>query len=152
MTMATMTKAKNKSPKLSGGRKGGRKPGVWSGVTKEELVRFRSERKVSRALLAKTLGVSATSIQNWERGSAIPVKRTQEALRAVIDGPALSQRENGTAADVTPEATSRSDVRDPTGLAMAVATIVAATAPKGETGEALAVRIRMVRDALTGRS
>ena len=65
--------------------RGGRAPGRWEVVAPEELKRFRGARGLSRAKLAQLVGVSATSIQNWESGRVASLK-IQRRLRALIDG------------------------------------------------------------------
>ncbi|MBL4848106.1 MAG: helix-turn-helix domain-containing protein [Planctomycetes bacterium] len=64
------------------------KSGVWKHVQPEEILAYRKNNGISRAKLATTLGVSATSVQNWEGGrvAAIP---TQRRLRSLIDGDPL---------------------------------------------------------------
>jgi len=65
--------------------KGGRKPGHWqAGLSGEKLRAWREQAKVSRGKLAKALGKSATSVQNWETGRAIPVQKTQHALVEIM--------------------------------------------------------------------
>lgn len=59
--------------------------GTWKHVQPDEILAYRKDNGISRAKLAATLGVSATSVQNWEGGrvAALP---TQRRLRALIDG------------------------------------------------------------------
>jgi DNA-binding transcriptional regulator YiaG len=59
--------------------------GTWKHVRPEEILTYRKDNGISRAKLASTLGVSATSVQNWEGGrvAALP---TQRRLRLLIDG------------------------------------------------------------------
>ncbi|RMG15296.1 MAG: XRE family transcriptional regulator [Planctomycetota bacterium] len=66
-------------------RGGGRKPGRWELVRPEEIREYRARKGLSRARLARALGVSATSIQNWESGRAASLA-TQRRLRAFLDG------------------------------------------------------------------
>lgn len=69
--------------KEAGGRqqRGGRSPGHWELVQPDELRRFREEQRLSRAKLANLVGVSATSVQNWESGRVASLK-IQRRLRA----------------------------------------------------------------------
>lgn len=56
------------------GRRGGRKPGVWTLVQPAQILAFRKERRLSRAVFAKMVGVSSTTVTNWEggKGTASP--------------------------------------------------------------------------------
>jgi len=72
--------------------KGGRKPGHWqAGLSGEKLRAWREQAEVSRGKLAKALGKSATSVQNWETGRAIPVQKTQHALVEIMRTGVASQ-------------------------------------------------------------
>jgi DNA-binding transcriptional regulator YiaG len=79
---------KKKVRKKTTGRKsgrGGRKPGKWEFVTPEAIRAHRAENALSRAKLANHLGVSTTSIQNWESGRPASLK-IQRQLRDLMDG------------------------------------------------------------------
>lgn len=76
-------KTKKKSRKKTG-RRGGRKPGQWVHVTQEAVGKFRTNAKLSRAKLAEMLGVSNTSVQNWETGYSVPMPRYQQKLAELI--------------------------------------------------------------------
>lgn len=73
----------NHEASQSARRRGGRKPGEWRLVTPEQLRAYREEHRISRARLAQTLGVSSTSVQNWETGT-VATMRIQERLAALI--------------------------------------------------------------------
>ena len=60
-------------------KRGGRKPGAWTLLKPTDLIGFREKNKISRARLAGALGVSSTSIQNWETGNAVPTDKSQLA-------------------------------------------------------------------------
>ncbi len=63
----------------------GRKPGAWKdGLTAETLRAFRKDYGLSRAVAARLLSVSATTIQNWELESAIPTPKSQDALEQLV--------------------------------------------------------------------
>lgn len=62
---------------------GGRKRGTWD-VTPEAFEEWRRGQKLSRARLAKVLGVSSTSVQNWGTGTAVPSARYQEAIARLM--------------------------------------------------------------------
>jgi len=73
----------------SGGKRGGRKAGSWQeGLSGEGLRAWRDQNKIARVALARLLNVSATSVQNWESGASIPIKRTQVAMVALMSKPA----------------------------------------------------------------
>ena len=65
-------------------RRGGRKPGKWEIVTPSEIMEYRKRNGLSRARMATLLGVSTTSIQNWETGR-VAGRKIQERLRRLID-------------------------------------------------------------------
>lgn len=68
---------------------GGRPPGKWSKIKRDEIKSFREAHSISRARFAGILGVSPTSVQNWEVGKATAIPRIQAKMRQVIDaGPA----------------------------------------------------------------
>jgi DNA-binding transcriptional regulator YiaG len=70
-------------------RRGGRQPGKWELVDPLEFRRWRDQNKLSRARLAGLMGVSSTSIQNWETGNAVPSPRYQERLAELMKDPAV---------------------------------------------------------------
>lgn len=61
-------------------RTGGRKPGSWTLLTKDDLVQWRKKNKVSRRTLAKAIKSSSTSIQNWEMGKSTPITKFQKRI------------------------------------------------------------------------
>lgn len=65
-------------------RKGGRQRGSWTEVQPEQVRAFREEHAISRNMLAATLGVSATSVQNWETGLAVAMPAIQAKLASII--------------------------------------------------------------------
>jgi DNA-binding XRE family transcriptional regulator len=71
-----------------GGRRGGRKPGEWKLVKPEQLREYRATNKVSRARLAQMLGVSSTSVQNWETDTVATMKIQQRLAELFAAGPA----------------------------------------------------------------
>ena len=87
--MVTKKKAKSEDVTLADGRRrGGRKPGEWKFVTADEIKAFREEHRVSRARLASALGVSSTSVQNWETGTVATLKTQQQLAEIMKAGPA----------------------------------------------------------------
>ncbi|MCO5170201.1 MAG: helix-turn-helix domain-containing protein [Planctomycetes bacterium] len=68
-------------------RRGGRKPGEWKLITPEQLKDYRSEHKISRARLAQMLGVSSTSVQNWETGTVASMRIQQRLSELIAAGP-----------------------------------------------------------------
>lgn len=88
--MARRTAAKDTNGAKAGGarkRRGGRKPGVWKLVTPEKLKAYRDENRVSRARMAQMLGVSTTSVQNWETGTVASMKIQQRLAELISAGP-----------------------------------------------------------------
>lgn len=59
---------------------GGRKPGTWTLLAKDDLVQWRKKNKVSRRTLAKAIKSSSTSIQNWETGRSTPIAKFQKRI------------------------------------------------------------------------
>lgn len=74
-----------KSPRRG---RGGRKPGEWRHVTPEAIREFRQEHRISRARLAGALGVSSTSVQNWESGTVATMRTQQQLADLIRAGPA----------------------------------------------------------------
>lgn len=68
-------------------RRGGRKPGEWKLITPEQLRDYRSEHRISRARLAQMLGVSSTSVQNWETGTVASMRIQQRLAELIAAGP-----------------------------------------------------------------
>jgi DNA-binding transcriptional regulator YiaG len=68
---------------MSKKRHGGRKPGSWVHTTPEELREYRATHQLSRGRLAAMLGVSSTSVQNWESGK-VASEKVQLALARVL--------------------------------------------------------------------
>lgn len=64
-------------------KRGGRKRGKWT-LSREEFRDWRIRHKLSRAVLGKMLGVSSTTIQNWEKGTAVPLPKHQYAIAAAM--------------------------------------------------------------------
>lgn len=69
-------------------KRAGRKPGVWKYVTPEQLREFRASGQVSRARIASALGVSSTSVQNWESGRAAMPRLQKRLAELIAAGPA----------------------------------------------------------------
>ena len=66
---------------------GGRKPGSWKrGLTAASLRTFRKANRISRARLAEMIGVSQTTIQNWETDRVFPTDKNQVELERVMAG------------------------------------------------------------------
>jgi DNA-binding transcriptional regulator YiaG len=80
--------AKRKSGDESPRKRAGRKPGVWKYVTPEQLKEFRTTGQVSRARIASALGVSSTSVQNWESGRAAMPRLQKRLAELIAAGPA----------------------------------------------------------------
>jgi transcriptional regulator with XRE-family HTH domain len=119
-------------------RRGGRRPGEWTHVQPEDLVQFRQEHGVSRARLARALGVSATSVQNWEAGK-VATLQTQERLREILDDPSRLSEGGGDDAETTHDEVVRA-----TGV---IVSGFASSHPE-LTADDLIVVIKKVREAL----
>lgn len=74
--------------KRTGGRRGGRKPGTWKLVTPMQILAYRKEHRVSRARMAQALGVSSTSVQNWESGTVATLQAQQRIATLIAASPA----------------------------------------------------------------
>lgn len=83
-TLTSMAKKTTKKLTKKTGRRGGRKPGQWVHVTQEAVGKFRKGAQLSRGKLAEMLGVSSTSVQNWEAGHSVPMPRYQQKLAELI--------------------------------------------------------------------
>ncbi len=79
--------AKRKSGEETSRKRAGRKPGVWKYVTPEQLREFRTSGQVSRARIASALGVSSTSVQNWESGRAAMPRLQKRLAELIAAGP-----------------------------------------------------------------
>lgn len=75
-------------------RKPGRRPASWQLVTPDEVRRYRESSGMSRAALARALGVSTSSILSWESGK-VPSLISQRRLRILMDGEPLAPTVNG---------------------------------------------------------
>jgi DNA-binding XRE family transcriptional regulator len=70
--------------------------GSWTEVQPEQIRAFREEHTISRNMLASTLGVSATSVQNWETGLAVAMPAVQARLASIIQaGPGAIHTADG---------------------------------------------------------
>lgn len=83
---AAMT-AKGAAEKGAVARRGGRRPGTWKLVTPEQILAYRKEHHVSRARMAQALGVSSTSVQNWESGTVATLKAQQRIAMLIAASP-----------------------------------------------------------------
>jgi DNA-binding transcriptional regulator YiaG len=79
--------AKRRSGEDASRARAGRKPGVWKYVTPEQLREFRTSGQVSRARIASALGVSSTSVQNWESGRAAMPRLQRRLAELIAAGP-----------------------------------------------------------------
>jgi DNA-binding XRE family transcriptional regulator len=67
------------------GKRGGRNPGEWKLVQPEQIRAYRADHKMSRATMSKMLGVSATTIQNWEIGNGTATHKAQVRIKELLD-------------------------------------------------------------------
>ncbi|MCW8141523.1 MAG: helix-turn-helix transcriptional regulator [Planctomycetota bacterium] len=125
------------------GRRGGRKPGKWELVDPLEFRTWREQQRISRARLAALLSVSATSIQNWEVGHAVPSHHHQERLAELMKTPGVARLAQG----ASPRALAE-DGGAAIGATGAIVTAYLRGAPNLEEDELLGL-IRAVRQALS---
>lgn len=149
-----MPKSKPANARKAGRARGGRKPGAWTLVKPEELRGWREKHKMSRASVAKTLGVSSTSIQNWETGHAVATTKMQQRLADLMESPASgggAPSRGGSTAPASNGAAPHSLNGDST-LIQATASIVVeairAGGKKDVSAKELGTLVRTVRDAL----
>lgn len=152
-----MEKKKSSPTRKAGKRRGGRKPGSWTLLTPQALRGWREKHKMSRADVATTLGVSSTSIQNWETGHAVATTKMQQKLADLMKAPVSSGTvppSRGKPTPLAPAATAaapRSVNGDPT-LIQATASIVVeairAGGKRNVSAKELGLMVRTVRDAL----
>lgn len=79
----TKMNLKRRTKKVMGKRRGGRRKGTWE-MKGDALKDWRVANKLSRASLGKLLKVSSTTIQNWEKGIAIPMPGSQNAIKHLM--------------------------------------------------------------------
>lgn len=61
-------------------QRGGRVKGTWKAADPSAVLEFRKSNKISRSRLAGVLGVSTTTIQNWETGVVVATPKAQQEL------------------------------------------------------------------------
>lgn len=148
-----MAKKKPATGRKAGRGRSGRKPGAWTLVTPEALRGWREKHKMSRASVAKSLGVSSTSIQNWETGHAVATTKMQQRLADMMKAPAAAAPGRGpSGTPATNGATAHAATNgDPT-VIQATASIVVealrAGTKKNVSAKELGLLVRTVRDAL----
>lgn len=151
---STSPKAKKPASAPRGKGRGGRRPGVWTLVQPEQIVAYRKEHKLSRLTFAKLVGVSSTTVQNWETGKGAAFPKAQEKIVALLEsapgtGP-LVATSHGTR--TIRQAPSGSNGQHPIGYDSVVegtARIVAAFLASAKVGrEDLGAVVREVRTAL----
>lgn len=79
-----MAKSTRREDAGEGGHQAGRKPGAWTLVTPQEIRAFREEHEISRSRLAGALGVSSTTVQNWETNNGVAMPRLQQKVADLI--------------------------------------------------------------------
>lgn len=143
-----------KAPKAKG-RRGGRKKGEWVLVTSDALRQYRKDAHLSRNKFAEILDVSATTIQNWESGKAVPTKKSQARLADLIKSgaPAAATSGNGSVARPAPRPVSSNGGGAATDTQLTVTGEVLkaflATAQGGKTSPAQLVELtKLLRAAL----
>lgn len=131
----TSKKSATATPKAAPAKKGrgGRKPGQWVHLQKDQVAQYRKDAKLSRTKLADLLDVSPTSIQNWETGRSIPVKRFQQRLVELMSGKAPPVE--------APSATARKPVAARSSRATTPASSSRAAAPASTDSSAVQVQV-----------
>lgn len=82
-----MSEGEPESVRRSG--RGGRVKGAWTVTDPDGLRQFRKRYGLSRVRLGKMLGVSPTTVQNWETGADVASPAAQEKIAAAMkDAPA----------------------------------------------------------------
>ncbi|MCW8138565.1 MAG: helix-turn-helix transcriptional regulator [Planctomycetota bacterium] len=117
-------------------------------LTPEKLKAYRAENRISRARLAELLGVSSTSVQNWETNTVASMKIQERLAQLIAAGPAAIPPSRK--APSLWDRGSSSDQGDP--ALLATGTIVAGylQVKGGELGvDELLGLIRSVKQALT---
>lgn len=69
--------------------RGGRRRGVWQFTTPDALVRWRTENEISRAEVARQLGVAFSAVERWENGAAVALPELQRRIAKIIGGASL---------------------------------------------------------------
>jgi transcriptional regulator with XRE-family HTH domain len=69
--------------------KGGRPRGVWKFTTPDALVRWRTEKQISRAEVARQLGVAFSAVERWENGAAVALPELQRRIAKLIGDESL---------------------------------------------------------------
>lgn len=145
---------KKQVPRRIGTRRGGRRPGAWTLLTPQALRGWREKHQMSRGRVATALGVSSTSIQNWETGHAVATTKMQQKLADMMSAPSPSGAAPNRARPTAPAsngAAPRSANGDPT-LIQATASIVVeairAGGRRSVSAKELGLMVRTVRDAL----
>jgi transcriptional regulator with XRE-family HTH domain len=82
--------------------KGGRRRGVWQFTTPDALVRWRTEHDISRAEVARQLGVAFSAVERWENGAAVALPELQQRIAKLINSAAPLEDEDEKADDVAP--------------------------------------------------
>lgn len=150
-----MPKSKKPAAARKAGRgRGGRKPGTWTLVSPAELRGWREKHKMSRGSVAATLGVSSTSIQNWETGHAVATTKMQQKLADLMKAPAPAApapSRRGATPSALNGAAPHAVNGDPN-LIQATASIVVeairAGGKRSVSAKELGLMVRTVRDAL----
>lgn len=66
--------------------RGGRRRGVWQFTTPDALVHWRTENDISRAEVARQLGVAFSAVERWENGAAVALPELQRRIAKLIGG------------------------------------------------------------------
>lgn len=68
-------------------KRGGRKPGSWTLVTPMQIREYRQTYRLSRLTMAGLLGVSSTTVVNWETGNGVATTAAQRRIQELLRRP-----------------------------------------------------------------
>lgn len=74
--------------------RGGRRPGAWTFTTPDALIRWREENDISRAEVARRLGVAFSAVERWEKGGAVALPELQRRLARLMSDEPLEEEKS----------------------------------------------------------
>lgn len=127
--------------------KGGRKRGVWTFTTPEALIRWRIENNISRAEVARRLGVAFSAVERWENGAAVALPELQRRIAKLMGGAPL-EVEGERADDEPPPTGGGTPIGSDAAVLGASAIVTVYIRHSKITPDALVKLTRELRDAL----
>lgn len=73
---------------------GGRRPGVWKFTTPADLLQWRERNNVSRADVARRLGVAFSAVERWEKGESVALPEMQRRLAELMRAESLEDSQD----------------------------------------------------------